>query len=900
MGTGMRLTARSRCRRGYMAGVAAAISVAAVAFWAAPALATDFTWTGGGPGATALNFSDAANWGGSALTAPIGTLTFPHLADCVDNPSSIQCFPVDDETGLTIGGIVFSNPADADYLLGGHGFTLGSGGFTLTGDSDTLDVEHINNPITLSAPQTWGVSGTANTLNFGENVSGTTDALTLSIPSNQNEILFSADDVEVGPITVNGSTSGVQGILGAQGAQGSHAKLDATDGHTVTVNDAVLKAGNADFGALTLNRSDLNLGFFSPSGGQTMNVAGNTMFGTASQYFTTVNQAGTTAGTDYSQLNVTGNLTLTPNDVFFGVLDAVMPSGGNSECAQMKPGDVDTITTYTGTLSGTLFQAPDGSTVEIQCPVEPSADQPTAQINYGAHAITLTILTAGAAPTITTLTNSPTTPLPNQTVTLTAKVSALSVPAGAVPAGTVAFSAMQTPIAACASQPVVQTSPGVYAATCQVSLPGQIGGEDVEAAFAPTDPSALQGSTGDTNITFAAGEPSSTSLSASNLTPAVGETVTYTATVAPQNPGSDQPTGTVEFQDGGTDIAGCSAQPVGATTATATCATIYPAAGTHAITAIYSGDDVLDGSTSAGVTVTIAALQQNVITTSSSSAPPPTGHTTTSVTSTATHSTTTSTATPSSTSTAPGTVPPPVLYRAENVAPVSGTVLIALPPGATLSRVHGPRAAISAKALGLHFVPLTQARQIPVGSVLDTTRGTVSVTAASATGGPLSTGDFTAGVFMLLQNVAQRGATELDLRDTVSRARACATLGKRASAARTVSTKVLGLLKSTDHGKFSTRGTYSSATVRGTQYSVQDTCAGTLTTVQRGSVAVDYFRRHRMVVVNAGQAFLADANGARSVVYQAGKHAATPRRQKRMGNAHDAESVASLAVRFAF
>jgi hypothetical protein len=221
-----------------------------------------------------------------------------------------------------------------------------------------------------------------------------------------------------------------------------------------------------------------------------------------------------------------------------------------------------------------------------------------------------------------------------------------------------------------------------------------------------------------------------------------------------------------------------------------------------------------------------------------------------------------------STSVTPPAPPPPVLFTTENAKPVSGQVFVKLPAGASAAR------ASEALSKGSGFIPLTQARQIPVGSILDTTRGTVALTAASTTKGQLYTGDFAGGVFAMLQNRTQKGLTQLTLMDTLNRAKVCATVGKgkKASTARkSVGNKVLGLLKSTDHGKFATRGHYSSATVRGTQYSVADTCAGTLTTVQRGSVVVDYFRRHKSVVVKAGHAFLARANGGRSQVVSIGK-----------------------------
>jgi hypothetical protein len=59
--------------------------------------------------------------------------------------------------------------------------------------------------------------------------------------------------------------------------------------------------------------------------------------------------------------------------------------------------------------------------------------------------------------------------------------------------------------------------------------------------------------------------------------------------------------------------------------------------------------------------------------------------------------------------------------------------------------------------------------------------------------------------------------------------------------------------------------------MRGTAFSVENTCAATLTKVTRGSVLVDYFRRHKTIVVKAGQSFLAKASGARSTVVSLGK-----------------------------
>jgi hypothetical protein len=59
------------------------------------------------------------------------------------------------------------------------------------------------------------------------------------------------------------------------------------------------------------------------------------------------------------------------------------------------------------------------------------------------------------------------------------------------------------------------------------------------------------------------------------------------------------------------------------------------------------------------------------------------------------------------------------------------------------------------------------------------------------------------------------------------------------------------------HGRFRTRGRHSTATVRGTKWLTQDTCAGTLTVVDAGSVTVRDLVKHRTRIVRAGHRYLA-------------------------------------------
>jgi hypothetical protein len=61
-----------------------------------------------------------------------------------------------------------------------------------------------------------------------------------------------------------------------------------------------------------------------------------------------------------------------------------------------------------------------------------------------------------------------------------------------------------------------------------------------------------------------------------------------------------------------------------------------------------------------------------------------------------------------------------------------------------------------------------------------------------------------------------------------------------------------------DHGRFSTRGHNSVATVRGTYWGASERCNGTLTIVRQGSVSVRP-RHGRPVLVHAGHSYLARA-----------------------------------------
>jgi hypothetical protein len=211
-------------------------------------------------------------------------------------------------------------------------------------------------------------------------------------------------------------------------------------------------------------------------------------------------------------------------------------------------------------------------------------------------------------------------------------------------------------------------------------------------------------------------------------------------------------------------------------------------------------------------------------------------------------------------------LPEPALGKTANVEPVSGTVLIAVPGAQAASAASllegsllSPLAAFESLSKGLHFVPLTEARQIPLGAVLETTHGVVALETATASSHKPQFGNFGAGIFKLLQARKQKGLAELDIMNAHTARQVCASIGKRAAVAAKLSSKVLGRLNANAHGKFTTKGQYSAATVRGTVWSVTNQCDGTLTKVQRGVVSVRDFRRRKTITLFTGQHYLARA-----------------------------------------
>ncbi len=194
-------------------------------------------------------------------------------------------------------------------------------------------------------------------------------------------------------------------------------------------------------------------------------------------------------------------------------------------------------------------------------------------------------------------------------------------------------------------------------------------------------------------------------------------------------------------------------------------------------------------------------------------------------------------------------LPPPSIRHNFNVQPAGGHLRIRLPGKGS-------------------FIPLTEAQQIPLGSIIDATHGTVQLTSAKDANGHTETGLFYAGVFRVTQERARSGVrgghtvvlTVLTLVGALPSGCGGKTIAVGHGRARTAAAKsghgTARRLWGNAKGNFRTVGHDASATVRGTKWLTEDTCDGTEVRVARGVVSVDDFPHHRGFLLRAPHGFL--------------------------------------------
>jgi len=198
-------------------------------------------------------------------------------------------------------------------------------------------------------------------------------------------------------------------------------------------------------------------------------------------------------------------------------------------------------------------------------------------------------------------------------------------------------------------------------------------------------------------------------------------------------------------------------------------------------------------------------------------------------------------------------LPPPGFGRSVDIGLVSGTVIVTPPAGRA-------------------FVLGTNDRNVPLGSLIDTTHGRVDLRAAPppasagarASAARVEDAQFYDGAFRVTQSANSPVA---QIRLAGGNTKTCpavpaAVEGDGLAPRRAPPHKAVRLLWASGSGTFRTVGRYSAATVLGTQWLTEDFCDGTLVRVTRGVVVVENLATHATVTVRAGHSVFTRAAAA--------------------------------------
>ncbi|MEX2195140.1 MAG: hypothetical protein WD844_07620 [Thermoleophilaceae bacterium] len=219
----------------------------------------------------------------------------------------------------------------------------------------------------------------------------------------------------------------------------------------------------------------------------------------------------------------------------------------------------------------------------------------------------------------------------------------------------------------------------------------------------------------------------------------------------------------------------------------------------------------------------------------------------------------------------------PQVARTAVVEPVSGAVFVRLPPGASpASYGLDAKSAQTTPGTPRGFIPLTGTATLPVRTIVNTNDGKIRLKSAAAlSGSRTQAANFTFGTFQIIQKRARRPITEMVLKGGTfrgcPRTRARRSSGVDADDSqrrrRRTSRSRVRRLWGDGRGRFRTRGRYSSATVRGTKWIVEDRCGGTLTRLPRrprnSRVDVRDNVRRKTIRLRAGRSYLARPRAAR-------------------------------------
>jgi hypothetical protein len=190
-----------------------------------------------------------------------------------------------------------------------------------------------------------------------------------------------------------------------------------------------------------------------------------------------------------------------------------------------------------------------------------------------------------------------------------------------------------------------------------------------------------------------------------------------------------------------------------------------------------------------------------------------------------------------------------VLRAQSTGAPVLGKTVV-------VRRVKG-RVRVRGPGKGRGFVTLRKAREIPVGSQLDTRGGTVKVVSARDTLGGTQSGRFAAGIFQVLQSrqSSAKGLTTMRLRGSLSGCKSSQASGASAESSRRRKRRRVRRGRANTNGRWKVPAKRASGTSKGTAWVTTDRCTRTDVIVKRGEVKVRDLPNQKSELIGAGEGY---------------------------------------------
>ena len=524
---------------------------------------------------------------------------------------------------LTYGNLKISNTAgtvnacSTAFIVNGNvtvasgaNFTAGAGTITVGNGTST---NTISNSGTLTFNNLTVASGANVTVTGNFTSTGTTTV---------NGKLYGGTNTITGSMVVNGTlaagTSTSPGLLTLAG------NLTLNSGSTIAsvVNGT---ANGTGFSQIALSSGTLTVG-----GNLTANI---TPSGIAGGTYTLINTGNTISGTanwttspnNYSAMNLS---TANSTDNKSIVLTIALATTTTTVTSSAPTSAFGQPVTYTATvtaggfgISGGTVTFTDSATTLGTAPLSSGTatfSPGTGNLTVGTHSITAVYGGGGGFPgsqgsftqtvtmatTSTTLFASPNPVVDGSTVTFTATVT---VNSASTMTGTVTFLQGST---------LLGTSPFSGANGTTASLQVTAGPTllepagttyDITAVYNNTDSTDFQGSTS-AAYTQTVKQLTSASVVSSSATATYGDSVTFTATVTVTSVSKDghTPAGIVTFMDNGSSIGTGTLSGTSTDTATMSISTLNVPGSVHQITAVYGGDSLSVGTTSAAYPQTIS------------------------------------------------------------------------------------------------------------------------------------------------------------------------------------------------------------------------------------------------------------------------------------------------------